>query len=440
MCMNFNSLTQHEMEGFKQKLLTWGRQFDPFVMFDSNLWEHDPYSRYEWMIAAGSTASCRFEPSDARDSFADLSSFRKLHPGWTFGYFSYDLKNELENLHSLNPSGHGFSSMFFFVPEFLLLCTRVGDKFSIRAENSHTSDLLRDISEVPLGEGMTPTTLRDEIRIKGTGQYQSVFERLQYHIHRGDIYETNYCLNFSTKALQFDPYEAFDSLRAISPMPFSAIFRDREDFLISASPERFMQKQGDMLMSQPMKGTIPRGKDGEEDARNHLHLASSEKERSENTMITDLVRNDLGRSALTGTVEVSELCKIIAFPGVWQMISSVKCKTDPDLDPVDAVRNAFPMGSMTGAPKIRAMEIIEQVEDFRRGLYSGSVGYFDPDGNFDFNVVIRSILYTRNSAYLSFPAGGAITADSEWELEYRECMLKASSMFRALTGRPLPIS
>jgi len=205
-----------------------------------------------------------------------------------------------------------------------------------------------------------------------------------------------------------------------------------DKYLLSASPERYLKKQGNKIISQPIKGTAKRSLDKLEDRELKLALEKDGKERAENIMIVDLVRNDLSKSALKGSVSVEELCKVYSFDQVHQMISTVTARVSPDKNPVDIIRETFPMGSMTGAPKVSAMRIIEELEVTKRGLYSGSVGYFTPKDDFDFNVVIRSILYDQTAKYVSFSVGSAITAKASPEKEYEECLLKAKAMREVL--------
>jgi len=198
------------------------------------------------------------------------------------------------------------------------------------------------------------------------------------------------------------------------------------------SPERFIHKQNHEIISQPIKGTSKRGADPTQDELLKVALKNNQKEQAENVMIVDLVRNDLGKVAIPGTVNVDELCGIYTLKTVHQMISTISATLKENLLFSEIIKASFPMGSMTGAPKIRAMEIIEELEFFSRGLYSGSVGYISPDGNFDFNVVIRSILYNSTTKALLYPAGGAITANSDIAKEFEECLLKAKTMKDAL--------
>jgi para-aminobenzoate synthetase component 1 len=259
-------------------------------------------------------------------------------------------------------------------------------------------------------------------------------EKIRNHILEGDIYEMNLCLQFALWEVDIDPLDIYTSLTQRSPTPFSCFTRLNELYILSASPERFLRKQGEILISQPIKGTAKRHTDPGDDLRSKEALFSSEKERAENMMIVDLVRNDLARSSVIGSVHVPEIFGIYSFEQWHQMISSVTGKLRPDVYSVDAISNAFPMGSMTGAPKVKVMELIEHYEDFRRGIYSGAVGYFTPEENFDFNVVIRSIIYNRTSQKLSFAVGSAITYDSDPQAEYDECLLKAKAIIEILSA------
>lgn len=201
-----------------------------------------------------------------------------------------------------------------------------------------------------------------------------------------------------------------------------------DKYLMSASPERYIKKEGTKIISQPIKGTAKREDDFILDSILKNNLVTDQKERSENVMIVDLVRNDLSQTATKGSVKVEELCKIYTFDQVHQMISTVTSQVAENTHPIDIIKSTFPMGSMTGAPKISAMKIIETLEETKRGLYSGAVGYISPSGDFDFNVVIRSILYNASNKYVSYSVGGAITAKSDPLNEYEECLLKAKAM------------
>jgi para-aminobenzoate synthetase component 1 len=255
---------------------------------------------------------------------------------------------------------------------------------------------------------------------------------LKQHIQLGDIYEVNFCQEFFAENVTINPINYYLLLNKKSPTPFSCFVKHHDKYLLCASPERFIQKNGSNIISQPIKGTIKRGLTTKEDEQLKQQLISDKKERSENIMIVDLVRNDLSKIAKKNTVEVDELCGIYTFPQVHQMISTIKAKLQDNTTFDDIIKALFPMGSMTGAPKISAMQLIEKYETTKRGLYSGSVGYINSEGDFDFNVVIRSLAYNSQSGYLSFMVGGAITALSDPEKEYEECLLKAKAMMEVL--------
>jgi para-aminobenzoate synthetase component 1 len=264
-------------------------------------------------------------------------------------------------------------------------------------------------------------------------EYKEKVTKVLDYIHRGDIYEANFCMEFYAEEAIINPLDTFEKLNLISKAPFAVFFKNQQQFFVSGSPERYLKKVGDQLLSQPIKGTAKRFRDSVADEKSKINLASDPKERSENIMITDLVRNDLSRTAQKGSVKVEELCQIYSFEQVHQMISTISSKLDSQYTVVDAIKSSFPMGSMTGTPKVSVMKIIEAIEETKRGLYSGAVGYFTPNNDFDFNVVIRSILYNQEQQYLSFSVGSAITSLSIPENEYEECLLKAKAMHEVLS-------
>ena len=262
--------------------------------------------------------------------------------------------------------------------------------------------------------------------------YFKKLDKILQHIQRGDIYEANFCQEFYSENVQIDSIKTYLHLNEISKPPFATYLKFDNFYAMSASPERYIQKNGTKVISQPIKGTAKRDANPDEDDLLKEQLKNDPKERSENIMITDLVRNDLSRIAEKGSVQVDELCKVYSFKQVHQMISTISCEVAEEISPVKIIKETFPMGSMTGAPKISAMKIIEEQEDAKRGLYSGAIGYFTPEGNFDFNVIIRSILYNSDNKYVSYSVGGAITAKSIPENEYEECLLKAKAMREVL--------
>jgi para-aminobenzoate synthetase component I len=410
---------------FMYECLAGLTQSDPLFVLDSRGWEADSLSRYEWLIAWSDREALDISIDDP-DPFGQMSDFYSKHQGeWMFVFLSYDLKNSLEKLPAPRPERISFGAARVVVPKFTITCRRHKEGYLVEGDIDAISDLTP-----PSG-----TFSCDSIEYINEAQYHRAFDRMQQHIQRGDIFEANLCMEFSADKAVIDPFHFFGLLGEASPSPFSCLLRKGEQFLLSASPERFIQGHNGLAVSQPMKGTARRSPDAAIDEQFRLSLLNSEKERAENIMIVDLVRNDLGRSAQDAAVWVEDLCKVLPYPGVWQMISTVCCNPRPGLSPFDIIKNAFPMGSMTGAPKVRAMEIIDELEGFARGLFSGSVGYINPSGEYDFNVIIRSLQYDRQTSKISFAAGGAITSGSEAEGEYRECLLKASTL-ASLLQRP----
>lgn len=348
---------------------------------------------------------------------------------WVFTALSYDLKNELEQLPEPKEDPADFPLLIAFVPRILLSFER-GDITILRGtDQPDLNEVIEHLQRAPREHTGYDRELKPRV---SKLQYLDDIRSLQAHIQRGDIYEVNYCQEFYHEQLAIHPYSTYRSLHQLTKAPFSAFLRHNNRYLLCASPERYFKKEGDTVISQPIKGTTKRGSDAEEDARLVETLRNDPKERGENIMITDLVRNDLSRSALPGSVSVDELCGIHSFATVHQMISTVRATYPPETSLTQIIRDTFPMGSMTGAPKVRAMELIEQYEHSARGLYSGSVGYIKPNGDADFNVVIRSLLYNADTHYLSARVGGAITALSDPKKEYDECLLKAEALFKAL--------
>lgn len=355
--------------------------------------------------------------------------------GWSFGFVSYDYKNKIEpQLSSNNIDNVLFAEKHFFSPELLFVITE--NEVEIHYEPTiYTAEQVVELFNGILAleiEIATNQNIKINSRLTKT-EYLDKVEALKEHIQLGDIYEVNFCQEFYADQVDINPINLYHKLNQKSPTPFSCFVKHNDNYLLCASPERFIMRSGDKIISQPIKGTIKRGVTEAEDEALKEELKNDPKERSENVMIVDLVRNDLTKIAKKGSVNVDELCGIYTFPQVHQMISTVSAKIDKG-EELGVILNAtFPMGSMTGAPKIRAMELIEEYEVTKRGLYSGTVGYINDNNDFDFNVVIRSITYNQKNKYLSYMVGGAITALSDPEKEYEECLLKAKAMLEVLT-------
>ena len=417
-------ITLHSVEGFKTQLLAWAQQFEDIVWLDSNQYLQ-PHSSYDSILAVDAFTGIQ---TDALNGFQKLKEYQSMTNDWIFGYLSYDLKNDTEPLRSQNFDGLDFPDLCFFQPKRLFLFKE--DKLTIRYLNVVSKEVDADLKSIETFSLQNSSSHKYNIQIESRiskNQYIKQVSTLLSHIHRGDIYEANFCQEFYAHA-DINSLETYFKLNKISQPPFATFLKMGDKFLLSSSPERYLKKVGLEIMSQPIKGTIRRSEHFKEDADLKMILESDPKERSENIMIVDLVRNDLSKIAQKGTVNVTELCQIYSFKQVHHMISTVQAMALPTISPVDIIAATFPMGSMTGAPKISAMKIIEALEASKRGLYSGTVGYFTPEGDFDFNVVIRSILYNASKSYVSFSVGSAITSKSTSENEYEECLVKAKAM------------
>jgi para-aminobenzoate synthetase component 1 len=412
----------------KQQVLTWAQQFREVVFLDSNDYPQQ-YSSYDCILAVDAFTSIK---TDYHNAFEDLKQYQQITKDWLFGYLSYDLKNDVEVLHSNNFDGLKFPDLFFFQPKKILVLK--GSQLEIQYLTMCDDEIEEDFLTIletkhPKLDTQFPISIEQRI---SKDNYLKKVSKILEHIHRGDIYEANFCLEFFIENATINPLEKFLKLNEISKSPLSVYFKNNKQFLLSASPERYLKKEGELLISQPIKGTSKRFLDPIEDEKSKKQLASDPKERAENIMVSDLVRNDLSRTAQKGSVKVEELCSIYSFEQVHQMISTITSNLDSQYTAIDAIKTTFPMGSMTGTPKVSVMKIIEELEETKRGLYSGAVGYFTPNGDFDFNVVIRSILYNQENKYVSFSVGSAITSQSVPEKEYEECLLKAKAMHEVL--------
>lgn len=419
-------------ENFRNSLLNYIQRFSNVLFLDSNTPHSGPVPvtgiRYDFLAAIGIHCAIADAPENDASKINDFIEEQRKMGRWVFGHLSYDFKNRLEELQSENPASLNFPESYFFVPEILVLVSE--GQAQIHSFGRSAAAILQEIENAPAVEEFhfpSPQLLHAIDKKK----YLETLNTIHQHLGRGDIYEMNFCHEvIAGGALQ--PLSAYRKLTALAPNPFAAFYRLNDHYLICSSPERFICRNGDRVLSQPIKGTAPRGENPVSDLQYKEQLLGSEKERSENVMIVDLVRNDLSRVALKSSVVTDELFGVYTFPKVHQMISTVSCSVNTSTTFMDIVRATFPMGSMTGAPKIRAMQLIEKCEDFRRGLFSGTVGYISPDGDFDFNVVIRSIQYNAANNIIALAAGGAITFNSIPENEYEETILKLAPQLAAL--------
>jgi para-aminobenzoate synthetase component 1 len=401
-------------------MLSWANQFNIFCFLDNRQYDVAPH-KYECLLGAGANAII------ASDDLQNLDVFLKEHPGWKFGHLSYDLKDSI-----YFPSGKediiGFARLCFFVPQFVLFIKN--NELNIIAENS------KAIYKAILNQRIIETNVVLDLHIQQRLTQQQYIEKiklLQEHILKGDCYEINFCQEFFCENAEVDPLIVFQKLMEISPSPFAALHRMADKFLICASPERFLQKSGSKIISQPMKGTAKRNLlNTADDEKVKEELRQSKKDQSENVMVVDLVRNDLTKICKGGSVKVEELFGVYSYPQVHQMISTISGELQGEISLSKIWEATFPMGSMTGAPKYRVMQLIDECEEQRRGIFSGSVGYISPENDFDFNVVIRSIMYNATKKYLSYQVGSGITFYSDPEKEWEECLLKGEAIKKVL--------
>ncbi|PCH72882.1 MAG: aminodeoxychorismate synthase component I [Flavobacteriaceae bacterium] len=417
---------------FKHQLLSWAQQFDQVLWLDSNNYPMKN-SQFEAILAVDAYSELSMQSNGA---FEALKKYQQTEVDYIFGYLSYDLKNDTEVLSSKNVDNLAFPDLYFFKAKRLFFIKK--DSVTLSYVPSEKENIGTDLENITafsqeddslLKQAKAPLKILARISKEA---YHVKLQKVLNHINRGDIYEANFCQEFYAENARINPLEVYRNLNKISASPFASYFKSKHHFILSASPERYIQKLGNTVISQPIKGTAKRSSNPEEDFLLKTNLTKDPKEIAENIMIVDLVRNDLSRIATKGSVHVQELCKVYSFKQVHQLISTVTCTVDDTTDPVHIIQQTFPMGSMTGAPKISAMKIMEKLEESKRGVYSGAIGYMSPHGDFDFNVVIRSILYNAQKKYVSYSVGGAITAKSIPEKEYEECLIKAMAMKKVL--------
>ena len=436
---------------FKQQMLSWANQFNICCFLDNHQYQ-TPYNSVECLLAVNAVSSFTSTPNTLKD----FTQFEQTKNDWLFGHVSYDFKNELHGLTSNHHDGIQFPDFFFFQPETVIELSQ--ESVEISCINSIPESVFKEIGlmnneqltidneqRTTNSEQLTTNneqrTTSNEIRVTNITPritkeiYLQTIEQLKKHILRGDCYEINFCQEFYATNVTINPLETYQKLAEISPNPFSCFYKLEDKFLLCASPERYIKKQGTQIISQPIKGTFKRNVHNPEiDIANKNALQNSSKDKAENVMVVDLVRNDFSKICTEASVKVDELFAVYTFPQVYQMISTISGTVAPQTNLADVLAATFPMGSMTGAPKQKVMELTEQYEQTKRGIYSGCVGYIAPNKDFDFNVVIRSITYNAQNQYLSYQVGGGITYNSHAESEYEECLLKAEAMRRVLNS------
>jgi para-aminobenzoate synthetase component 1 len=406
----------------KKKMLSWANRFNIFCFLDNQDYSIQPH-QYECLLAAGTTQYI------SSGSLKDLDGFLERNKNWIFGHLSYDLKNSIHHFQSDKEDKIGFPHFFFFVPEFLVQITQN----ELKIEGEDCDRAYKEILDEKV-EKIFSAHLSIQQKLSKE-EYLQIIKQLQQHIVRGDCYEINFCQEFFAEDAEIDPITVFQKLIAVSPNPFSALYKLNDRFLICASPERFIARKGKIIFSQPMKGTAKRNLNNKkEDERLKEELQKNAKERSENVMVVDMVRNDLSKVCVETSVKVDELFGVYSYPQVHQMISTISGELKPGVNFSEIIEATFPMGSMTGAPKHRVMELINEYETSDRGIFSGSVGYISSENDFDFNVVIRSIMYNASNKYLSYKLGSGITFYSDPEKEWEECLLKGEAIKKVLTS------
>lgn len=408
---------------FKKKLLEFGERESHFCLLDNNKYQD---ASFECIAAIGAFRSI----ISLKNALEDIDDFISQVHDYIFCHISYDLKNRIENLSSSHYDGIGFPDFYFYQPQIIIILEH--DKVKIGVLEGESPDFIfKAINSISL-----LSTFEEPVILKSRfskDEYVAAFSSILAHISLGDCYEVCFCQEFFKENVEINPTVVFENLMSVSPTPYAAFYKFDKKYLFCASPERFLRKKGKRIFSQPIKGTARRHEqDNIADEKEKELLRNSLKERSENIMIVDLVRNDLSKISCEGTVKVSEYLEVYSYPQVHQLISTIEGRLRDDISFSKIIEATFPMGSMTGAPKKRSMEIIEDLEKTRRGLYSGTVGYISPEKDFDLNVVIRSLLYNAETKYLSAQAGSAITHLSSAENEYEECLMKMQAMQNAI--------
>lgn len=414
---------------FKIQLLNWASQFNSCCFLDNHFYT-SPWQQQECLVAVGSTASVAANSGNALQS---LKVFIDEHQGqWIFGHLGFGLQAETEAVPNRFSNALSFPDLQFFVPELLVSCNGA----SIAISGADKQSVCKAFEEITAHRATAlPVPSVQYHPLLSKENYIEIVQQLKDHIRRGDCYEINFCQQFVANNTNVDPVGVYLKLSQLSPNPFSCYYRQQHMHLACASPERYVKANGRKVISQPMKGTSVRDhQNPEADFQERDRLKNSSKDKSENVMVVDLVRNDLSKVCKQGTVRVEELFGVYSYPQVHQMISTVGGELRDGVSFVDLIAASFPMGSMTGAPKKRVLELINQYEPSARGLFSGSVGYIQPNGDFDFNVVIRSVVYNQQSKQLSFHVGSGITWYSQPENEYEECLWKAGAIEKALQG------
>jgi para-aminobenzoate synthetase component 1 len=397
------------------------------------LWENEHFtflppnsSERQAYLAWGRKSAFSLNESNASE-IEQLNDWLKEKTLPVFGYLSFEAKKLFEKNAYENCCSDGSELVYFFEPEHIWK-EENGTWICLTEEQPNERSVIEDFlsNYKNIEQSSNEEKLMFEM-LETKDSYIEKIERILGDIQRGDYYETNFCMPLQAKGLLHDAFAHFSKMNNATEAPHAVYFNGNNLQLLCTSPERFIQKKGNAIISQPIKGTIKRGANSIEDEENKTVLRTSKKERSENIMIVDLVRNDLSRIAEKSSVQVTSLCELHTFKTLHHLISTVEAKLPSNITFTQILAATFPMGSMTGAPKISAVQHMEKLEVLDRGIYSGTFGVIEPNGNFDFNVIIRSAVYNKEKKQTTIKVGSAITHASNAESEYDECLLKAAS-------------
>lgn len=406
----YKKIDVENLETIKDKIVKYLLGYEHFIFLDNNGHTKHLYHHIDLLACVSKSGHKKKVDENREEKFY-------------FGHLLYDLKNEFEKLKSEHTDYVQWQESGFYEADIVFQIVK--DELEIWATTELDLSFLKSEDMSVVYESQKPLPWQNRFQKE---EYIATINDLKNRIVEGDLYEINICIEQYLDSVQLDVFRTFKKLNQNNKAPFTALYREGEHYLLCASPERFLVRKEDKICSQPIKGTARKAADTDEDLYIKLQLASDVKERAENVMIVDLVRNDLSKIATVGSVRVDELMEIYTFEKVHQMISSISAQIPTTTSLYEILKACFPMGSMTGAPKIISCEYIEKYEKSRRGLFSGSVGFIMPQGDFDFNVVIRSLIYNASTGYLSLQTGSAITFLSDAVQEWEECLLKSESV------------
>ena len=410
---------------FKDKLLFFSKSKENVILLDSNSKKND----YEFIFSYGKIS----ELKSFDNSLDKLDNYIKQVDDWIFGFISYDLKDEIEGFNSKNLKYFDVPNLSFFQPSTIWVFDGVELK-ALYFDEKELFDVWNEINKIHISCDSNKSNPNVELKGRlSKEEYIKKIKNIKKRIKMGDTYELNFCFDFFNDNTKINPENTFKKLNKLTESPMSVYYKDHHLHVLSSSPERFIKRNKKTIISQPIKGTKKRGKNIDEDVFLINSLKNSIKEKSENHMIVDLVRNDFSRIAKKGSVKVTELSKINTYKNIHQMVSTIEAQIENDMFFSTILKSTFPMGSMTGAPKIKTMKIIDELEETSRGIYSGAIGYIDPNKNFDFNVVIRTIIYDDKLSKISVNVGSGITFKSDPKDEYEECLTKIDALKKSLS-------